>query len=93
MGELLTDKEKNKGQLLRGNTMQPRDNTETLEDLGISKIQSFRLANDPYHTSPLRTFGVEAIRLANGYYQTRSISPYYFCILVSLRTKNDHDID
>jgi hypothetical protein len=34
--------EKNKGGLLRGCTMQPRENTPSLKDLGIEKTQSMR---------------------------------------------------
>jgi len=34
--------EKNKGGLLRGNTMLPRENTPKLKDLGIHKMQSVR---------------------------------------------------
>lgn len=41
-GEMLKETEKNPGNLLRGNTMQPREETPTLEELGISKIQSHR---------------------------------------------------
>ncbi len=34
--------EKNKGELLRGDTMSPRENTPKLKDLGIHKKQSQR---------------------------------------------------
>lgn len=41
-GEILKEMEKNPGQLFRGNTMQPREDTPKLSDLGISKVQSYR---------------------------------------------------
>jgi DNA modification methylase len=41
-GEILKDTPKNEGGLLRGNTVLPRDDTPTLDDLGISKMQSSR---------------------------------------------------
>ena len=40
--ELLKEMEKNKGELLRGDTMSPRENTPKLKDLGIEKKQSMR---------------------------------------------------
>ena len=41
-GELLKQMEKNKGGLLRGCIVQPRENTPKLKDLGIEKDQSVR---------------------------------------------------
>jgi hypothetical protein len=41
-GEMLAEMEKHPGQLFRGNTMQPREDSPKLEDLGISRIQSHR---------------------------------------------------
>jgi hypothetical protein len=43
LGQMLKmmDRAKPEDTLLRGNIMQPREN-QTLDDLGISKIQSFR---------------------------------------------------
>jgi len=35
MGEMLDGMEKNKGQLYRGNQQAPRDNTPTIDDLGV----------------------------------------------------------
>ena len=41
-GEMLAQMPKNEGGLLRGNTMLPRDETPTLSELGIEKMQSSR---------------------------------------------------
>jgi N6-adenosine-specific RNA methylase IME4 len=41
-GELLKEQRLNKGQLLRGRTMTPRDEAPKLEDVGINKSQSSR---------------------------------------------------
>lgn len=42
-GRMLKEIPKNKGDLLRGNTVLPRDETPTLFDLGLTKMQSSRL--------------------------------------------------
>ena len=41
-GRLLRETERNTGMFLRGNTMLPRDETETLNDLNLSKMMSHR---------------------------------------------------
>ena len=41
-GQMLADMPKNQGTILRGNTMQPREEIKTLEEIGISKNQSAR---------------------------------------------------
>lgn len=42
LGELLKETEKNKGTRLGGNIVLPPDDTPTLEEQGVSKIQSHR---------------------------------------------------
>jgi hypothetical protein len=42
-GLLLKDLPKNAGQLSRGNIVLPRDETPTLEEIGITKMESSRL--------------------------------------------------
>ena len=39
-GELLKETPKNKGQILRGNSLEPRENIQTLKEIGITKDQS-----------------------------------------------------
>ena len=49
-GELLKEAPKNKGQILRGSTIVPREDTPTLKEMGVTKKQSFRwqkIANIP----------------------------------------------
>lgn len=41
-GQMLAEMPKNQGTILRGNTMQPRGEIKTLEEIGISKNQSAR---------------------------------------------------